>query len=140
MKRYLFQIGFILTELKGNSHKITTKSSDKIIKQIAGYVPQEDHLFQNLTVRETLNYYAALRLPPSLTSEQKVRNFFEFSVDSTIKTRQVELVIQELRLTHVADSKIGGEFVRGISGGEKRRVSIGLQLLTNPSKIFMKFN
>jgi ABC-type multidrug transport system ATPase subunit len=50
------------------------------------------------------------------------------------KMAQVEAVIQELRLTHVADSKIGGELVRGISGGEKRRVSIGIQLLTNPSK------
>lgn len=45
-------------------------------------------------------------------------------------------MIQELRLTHVIDTKVGGEFVRGISGGERRRVSIGIQLLTNPSKYF----
>jgi ABC-type multidrug transport system ATPase subunit len=42
-------------------------------------------------------------------------------------------VIQELRLANVANSKIGGEFVRGVSGGERRRVSIGIQLLTHPS-------
>lgn len=42
-------------------------------------------------------------------------------------------MIQELRLTHVMDTKVGGGTVRGISGGERRRVSIGIQLLTNPS-------
>jgi ABC-type multidrug transport system ATPase subunit len=90
------------------------------MKNIAAYVPQEDHLLENLTVKETLTYSALLRLPSAMSHEEKLQ--------------QVDRVIQELRLTHIADSKIGGEFIRGISGGEKRRVSIGLQLLTNPSK------
>ena len=43
-------------------------------------------------------------------------------------------VITELGLRHVADSKVGGVEVRGISGGERRRVTIGVQLLLDPSK------
>lgn len=50
---------------------------------------------------------------------------------------QVESVIAELGLRHVSDSKVGGVEVRGISGGERRRVSIGIQLLLNPGLIFI---
>ena len=38
-------------------------------------------------------------------------------------------------LTHVADSRIGGAVVRGVSGGEKRRITIGVQLLKDPGKL-----
>jgi len=48
---------------------------------------------------------------------------------------QVSRVIIEMGLKHVADSRIGGSVVRGISGGEKRRVTIAIQLLQNPSKL-----
>lgn len=89
------------------------------MKQIAGYVTQDDHLLSNLTVRETLTYAALLKLPRNLSTDEKLK--------------QVEAVIQELRLTKVANTLIGGPFIRGVSGGERRRVSIGLQLLTNPS-------
>lgn len=50
---------------------------------------------------------------------------------------KVEQVIQELRLTHVINTKVGGEFLRGISGGERRRVSIAVQLITNPSNPYI---
>jgi ABC-type lipopolysaccharide export system ATPase subunit len=46
---------------------------------------------------------------------------------------QVEGVIRELGLSHRADTIIGDQFTRGLSGGERRRVSVALQLLTNPS-------
>lgn len=46
---------------------------------------------------------------------------------------QVERVIEELGLEKVRDSKVGGQFVRGISGGERKRVSIGCELITDPS-------
>ena len=54
-----------------------------------------------------------------------------------LKQLQVESVIAELGLRHVADTKVGGVEVRGISGGERRRVSIGVQLLVNPSILFL---
>jgi hypothetical protein len=52
---------------------------------------------------------------------------------------QVEDVIQELGLKDCANTRIGDETVRGISGGEKRRVSIGIQLLTDPSMWNIQF-
>jgi ABC-type multidrug transport system ATPase subunit len=71
-------------------------------------------------VRETLKYTALLKLPASMSKAEKLA--------------KVETVIQELRLSHRGDTIIGDQFTRGVSGGEKRRVSVALQLLTNPSK------
>jgi ATP-binding cassette subfamily G (WHITE) protein 8 (sterolin 2) len=85
------------------------------------YVPlKDDRLLPNLTVRETLEYAAELRLPPSLTRQEK--------------RQRVEMVISDLGLTHVENSIVGSANLRGISGGERRRVSIAVQLLVEPSK------
>lgn len=69
--------------------------------------------------RETLTFAALLKLPPTLSKKEKLQ--------------QVDNVITELGLQHCSNTIIGGENIRGISGGERRRVSIGVQLLTNPS-------
>ena len=53
------------------------------------------------------------------------------------KLAKVENVIGELGLAAVADSYVGGSVRRGISGGERRRVSIGVQLLMDPSILFL---
>jgi len=95
---------------------------DNSLKDIAGYVVQEDYLFPSLTVKETLGYYADLRLP----HEKRER-----------REKKLQKVIHEMRLGHVVDTKIGNEFIRGISGGEKRRVSIAIQMLTSPSILFL---
>ncbi|KAK7415722.1 hypothetical protein QQX98_005635 [Neonectria punicea] len=83
------------------------------------YVTQHDVLLPTLTVRETLRYAADLRLPPPTTTQER------YGV--------VESVIAELGLQKCADTRIGNSQNRGCSGGEKRRVSIGVQLLANPS-------
>lgn len=64
-----------------------------------------------LTVRENLLFSARLRLPSEMSDDAK--------------QRRVQEVIEELGLTKVADSRVGNEFVRGISGGERKRVNIG---------------
>jgi ABC-type multidrug transport system ATPase subunit len=87
------------------------------------YVMQQDILLPTLTVRETLRYAADLRLPPSTTKADRIR--------------VVEEVIRELGLKECADTRIGNSSHRGCSGGEKRRVSIGVQLLANPSVLFL---
>ncbi|KAJ4125375.1 hypothetical protein NW768_008992 [Fusarium equiseti] len=87
------------------------------------YVMQQDILLPTLTVRETLRYSANLRLPPSTTSEER--------------HRVVEEVILELGLKECADTRIGNSQHHGCSGGEKRRTSIGVQLLANPSVLFL---
>ncbi|KAI9985169.1 hypothetical protein PInf_004494 [Phytophthora infestans] len=92
-------------------------------RRIAAYVQQDDTLFSTLTVRECIAYSAQLRLPMSMT-------------DST-KTAMVNRVITELNLTHVANSRIGSVSDRGISGGERRRVSIGMELVTSPQILIL---
>ncbi|KAJ4269498.1 hypothetical protein NW762_001158 [Fusarium torreyae] len=87
------------------------------------YVMQQDILLPTLTVRETLKYSADLRLPPSTTAEER--------------HRVVEEVILELGLKECADTRIGNSQHHGCSGGEKRRTSIGVQLLANPSVLFL---
>ncbi|KAF4450554.1 hypothetical protein F53441_6334 [Fusarium austroafricanum] len=87
------------------------------------YVMQQDILLPTLTVRETLRYSADLRLPPSTTAEER--------------HRVVEEVILELGLKECADTRIGNSQHHGCSGGEKRRTSIGVQLLANPSVLFL---
>jgi len=89
----------------------------------SAYVMQQDVLLPTLTVRETLQYSADLRLPPPTTAEER--------------RRIVEEVILELGLKQCADTRIGNNEHRGCSGGEKRRTSLGVQLLANPSVLFL---
>ena len=88
-----------------------------------GFVRQQDHLVECLTVRETLSYAARLRLPRSLSKE-------------TISLI-VEETIDELGLRDAADTVVGGPLRKGISGGEKRRLSIGCVLVTLPSILIL---
>ncbi|KAH0976738.1 hypothetical protein GBA52_026457 [Prunus armeniaca] len=88
-----------------------------------GYVMQDDLLFPHLTVKETLTYAALLRLPITLTRNQKEERAMD--------------VINELGLERCQDTLIGGTFVRGVSGGERKRVCIGNEILLNPSLLFL---
>ncbi|BBG94733.1 ATP-binding cassette 14 [Prunus dulcis] len=93
------------------------------IKRRTGFVAQDDVLYPHLTVTETLVFTALLRLPRSLSRDEKVQH--------------VEHVISELGLSGCRNSMIGGPLFRGISGGEKKRVSIGLEMLINPSLLLL---
>ncbi|KAI9850392.1 MAG: hypothetical protein M1838_005725 [Thelocarpon superellum] len=89
----------------------------------SAYVMQQDVLIPTLTVRETLRYAADLRLPPPTTAAER--------------HRAVEEVILELGLKECANTRMGNHAHKGCSGGEKRRTSIGVQLLANPSVLFL---
>lgn len=93
------------------------------IKRRTGFVAQDDVLYPHLTVTETLLFTALLRLPKTLTHDEKLQH--------------VERVIAELGLTRCQNSMIGGPLFRGISGGEKKRVSIGQEMLINPSLLLL---
>ncbi|KAL0360343.1 UNVERIFIED_CONTAM: ABC transporter G family member 22 [Sesamum radiatum] len=95
----------------------------KSLKHRIGFVLQDDIAFPHLTVRETLTYSALLRLPNTLSREQK-------------KERAMS-VISELGLERCQNTMIGGTFVRGVSGGERKRVCIGNEILLNPSLLFL---
>jgi ABC-type multidrug transport system ATPase subunit len=89
----------------------------------SAYVIQQDILLPTLTVRETLMYAAELRLPSSVSQVER--------------KQLVEEVILELGLKEAADTRIGNHAHKGCSGGEKRRTSIGVQLLSNPSLLWL---
>ncbi|KAG9444392.1 hypothetical protein H6P81_015732 [Aristolochia fimbriata] len=95
----------------------------KSLKQRIGYVLQDDVVYPHLTVKETLTYAARLRLPSTLTKHQKEERAMD--------------VISELGLERCQDAVIGGTFLRGISGGERKRVCIGNEILINPSLLFL---
>lgn len=88
----------------------------------AAFVPQEDLFFSQLTVRETLELAARMRLPGSVAEEGKVRF--------------VERLIATLGLASCQDSRVGNAKQRGISGGEKKRLSLGCELISSPRLIF----
>ncbi|CAA6669547.1 unnamed protein product [Spirodela intermedia] len=89
----------------------------------AAYVTQEDNLTSTLTVRETISYTANLRLPEKMPWSEK--------------KRLVEGTIDEMGLRDCTDTPIGNWHLRGISTGEKRRVSIAVEILTRPRLLFL---
>lgn len=92
-------------------------------KKLIGYVPQEDIMLRELTVRKIITHSALMRLPTSMTEKEK-------------KEKAIE-VIQFLGLDGVMDQCIGNEEERGISGGQRKRVNIGMELVTDPSVLFL---
>ena len=87
------------------------------------YVQQEDTFYTQMTVRETLMFAARLRLPSSLSLEQK--------------TARVDDIIAKLSLGGAADTIVGDVRRRGISGGERKRLAIGCELLSEPQLLFL---
>ncbi|PHH80458.1 hypothetical protein CDD80_1468 [Ophiocordyceps camponoti-rufipedis] len=93
--------------------------TDAVVRAVCSYVCQEDDaLLPSLTVRETLRFAAGLRLPASMSAADK--------------KRRADEVLMRMGLKDCADTLIGSDIVKGISGGEKRRVSIAIQILTDP--------
>ncbi|XP_010031724.2 ABC transporter G family member 23 [Eucalyptus grandis] len=87
------------------------------LRGTCGFVAQEDNLIPLLTVKETLMYSAKFRLRGMSQKKREER---------------VEGLVQELGLTHAADTFVGDEENRGISGGERKRVSIGVDMIHDP--------
>ncbi|KAG8046171.1 hypothetical protein GUJ93_ZPchr0008g13632 [Zizania palustris] len=86
------------------------------------YVRQEDLFFSQLTVRETLSLAAELQLPDTLAPERK--------------ESYVNDLLFRLGLVNCANSIVGDAKIRGISGGEKKRLSLACELIASPSIIF----
>ncbi|XP_035387509.1 ATP-binding cassette sub-family G member 8 [Electrophorus electricus] len=94
-----------------------------LVKKSIAHVRQDDRLLPHLTVRETLAFVARLRLPTHFSQAQR--------------DQRVDDVIAELRLRQCANTRVGNSYVRGVSGGERRRVSIAVQLLWNPGILIL---
>jgi ABC-type multidrug transport system ATPase subunit len=92
-------------------------------KKIIGYVPQEDIMHRELTVRENLMHSARIRAPRSWSSKQI--------------SEYVDALLRALSLDTVAHSVIGDEHTRGVSGGQRKRVNIGMELAGLPLALFL---
>ncbi|ELT88926.1 hypothetical protein CAPTEDRAFT_142325 [Capitella teleta] len=109
-------------QIVGGVYLNNTLMTEKVFQHEAGYVMQDDRLIANLTVRETLTFTASLKFAKAATE---------------VITERVNRVIGDIGLRHVADNKVGGLLDRGISGGERRRVSIAAQLLQDPKLLLL---
>lgn len=95
----------------------------RLLKVISAYVMQDDLLFPMLTVEETLMFAAEFRLPRTLSKSKK--------------RLRVQALIDQLGLRNAAKTVIGDEGHRGVSGGERRRVSIGIDIIHDPIILFL---
>ncbi|KAJ0246948.1 ABC transporter G family member 18 [Hirschfeldia incana] len=95
----------------------------RLLKVISAYVMQDDLLFPMLTVKETLMFASEFRLPRSLSKSKKME--------------RVQTLIDQLGLRNAADTIVGDEGHRGVSGGERRRVSIGIDIIHDPILLFL---
>ncbi|XP_009557791.2 ATP-binding cassette sub-family G member 5 [Cuculus canorus] len=110
--------GNFFGEVYVNGHQLKKEQ----FRDCFSYVPQSATLLSFLTIQESLTYTALLTL-------QKCSNDF-------IK-KKVDAVMAELSLSHIADKIIGSHILAGISGGERRRVSIAAQLLQDPKVMLL---
>lgn len=93
------------------------------IRQLSSYVEQEDALIGSLTVRETISFSAKLALGSSVSSSEC--------------QRRADALIESFGLRNQTDTIVGTPLQKGISGGQKRRLSIATQLVTSPKLLFL---
>ncbi|OJZ91929.1 hypothetical protein ASPFODRAFT_121450 [Aspergillus luchuensis CBS 106.47] len=91
--------------------------------RLTSYVEQEDALIGSLTVRETLKFAADLSLPSSVTKLQR--------------KERIHSLLQAFGIQNQASTLVGTPIRKGISGGQKRRVSVASQLMTCPKILFL---
>lgn len=97
--------------------------TDITVRQYIAFVAQDDSLPATATPWEAIRFSAKLRLPRN-TSEQEL----------DVLTRRM---VTELGLTSCQDVLVGGPLIKGISGGERKRTSVGVELVTKPSMVFL---
>ncbi|KAL8946809.1 MAG: hypothetical protein Q9222_006847, partial [Ikaeria aurantiellina] len=98
-------------------------ASTSTFQSISSYVEQEDALIGSLTVRETLDFAARLSLPSSISKHER--------------RLRVEELLSSFGLRDQANTIVGTPIRKGISGGQKRRLSIASQLITGPKVLFL---
>lgn len=93
------------------------------LREVSAYVEQEDALIGALTVKETLSFAAKLSLPKTVSKSERFQ--------------RIEGLLAAFGLSNQANTLIGTPIRKGISGGQKRRVSVASQLITSPKVLFL---
>lgn len=112
--------------VQGNIYINGSLVSDEEYREVIGFVDQEDTMMATLTVYETILNSALLRLPADMTFRAK---------DARVMEVMAQLGILQIKDQIIGTSEDNG--LRGISGGEKRRVGIACELVTSPSILFL---
>lgn len=99
------------------------KRDESAFRKISAYVLQDDYLYPHLTVLETITLAGKFFLPTNMPLEEK--------------TELIDLIIQELSLNKARDTIIGDDKLRGVSGGERKRCAIAVQLISDPAVLFL---
>ncbi len=93
------------------------------VRHLIGFVPQDDVMHRDLTVFEVLFHAAKLKLPSDIPNSEL--------------SEKVDQLITQMGLAHIRDHTIGDEKIRGISGGQRKRVNIAIELITSPRLLFL---
>uniref|UniRef100_A0A3Q0KL31 Broad substrate specificity ATP-binding cassette transporter ABCG2 n=2 Tax=Schistosoma mansoni TaxID=6183 RepID=A0A3Q0KL31_SCHMA len=96
---------------------------NSVRRRLCGYVVQENIVMETLTIRENITFSATLRLPRCTAARER--------------DEKVSSVIEELGLTSVADRIIGTQSTCGVSGGERKRTCIGIELVNDPLVLYL---
>ncbi|KAJ3410840.1 ATP-binding cassette sub- G member 1 [Chytridiales sp. JEL 0842] len=102
-----------------NSEPITGSQ----IKEISGFVFQDDVLLPTMTVKEAIQMSALLRLPSHMTPEER--------------QQRVKEVVRSLTLDRALNTIIGDSQIKGVSGGERKRCAIAMEMITKPAIMFL---
>ncbi|MCO4769489.1 MAG: FHA domain-containing protein [Deltaproteobacteria bacterium] len=94
-----------------------------VFRQAVGYVPQEDVMHRSLTVEEVLEFHARINFPDALSKEE-------------IGSR-IDSVLRQLDLSRVRGQIVGDEVRRGLSGGQRKRLNVAIELLGQPSLLLL---
>lgn len=94
-----------------------------VFRQAVGYVPQEDVMHRALTTEEVLRYHLMINFPDVLTDEEI--------------TGRVDMVLGQLDLKRVRHHLVGDELRRGLSGGQRKRLNVAIELLGQPSLLLL---
>jgi ABC-type multidrug transport system ATPase subunit/ABC-type multidrug transport system permease subunit len=97
--------------------------SQQAVRRTMAFVAQEDSLQVTSTPREAIRFSARMRLPVDRTDEE---------IDE-----MTNRMVKELGLEKAADTVIGGALLKGISGGERKRTAVGVELVVQPTLIFL---
>lgn len=93
------------------------------VRQMIAFVAQDDSLQSTATPREAIYFSAKLRLGRKMTDDQL--------------SHLTEVMLDELGLSSCADTFVGGPLLKGISGGERKRTSVGVELVVKPVMVFL---
>lgn len=97
--------------------------SRSVLKAMTAYVMQDDLLHGELTVEETLSFAAQLRMPQDASEKER--------------SNRIDEVIDILGIEYVRHMLVGNARIKGISGGERKRLSVAVELLNRPKLLFL---